>query len=55
MSDQDLEKKWKEMVQETFDKFIEKNFAGPKEAPPSCYGTGDDKDWCIFCKYRDGC
>lgn len=55
MSDQDLEKKWKEMVQETFDKFIDENFGGTKPGPPSCYGSGDGKDWCVFCEWKADC
>lgn len=55
MSDQDLEKIWKEMLQETFDKFINEYFPGPKAGPPSCYGSGADKEWCFGCNWRETC
>jgi hypothetical protein len=56
MSDQDLEKKWKEMLQETFDKFIDENVGIPKRpGPPSCFGSGDDKEWCVLCNWKDSC
>ena len=55
MNDQDLEKKWKEMAKETFKRFVDENIGLDSEARPKCYGSGDDRSYCLFCEWQSSC
>jgi hypothetical protein len=56
MDQKELERKWKEMLGETFDRFIRENVGYKEGTPyPACYGTGDNKPLCAACSHRNTC
>ncbi len=56
MDQEELNRKWNELLEEAFDRFIREN-VGIREGgiEPACYGTGDAKPQCIVCKFRGAC
>ena len=52
----DLEKKWDELVKQTFDQFINE-YIGRKEEqePPKCYGSGNNQVFCQYCEWKPTC
>lgn len=56
MSNEELDKKWNEIIQEVFDKFIQENVGYEGDSgQPVCFGTGNDRPYCVFCDYRKSC
>jgi hypothetical protein len=56
MDRKELDKKWNELLQEAFDRFIRENVGYKEGTPyPACYGTGDEKPQCVSCKYKNAC
>lgn len=56
MDQEELEKIWEEMMQETFNTFIEQHVGyEPKGDKPTCYGSGDNMHWCFQCNYKSTC
>jgi hypothetical protein len=53
-----LEQMWEETLKEAFDSFIEENIGyktGEEGEQPACYGTGDEKKFCLICPYVQSC
>jgi len=56
MDEKKLTEIWEQMTQETFNDFIKENVGyEAKGDKPACYGSGDDKPWCIRCNYQATC
>ena len=56
MNTEELEKKWEEAAKATFDAFIKDNVGYKGESDqPDCFGTGDDRKYCVACAYRSQC
>ena len=56
MDQKELDRKWNEMLGETFDRFIRENVGYKEDSPyPACYGTGDAKSQCVVCSHKNSC
>ena len=56
MPNDELEKKWNEIVQQAFHTFIQENVGyQEKSDQPVCYGTGDNKSYCQVCPFQKTC
>jgi hypothetical protein len=56
MDQKELDKKWSEMLRETFDRFIRENVGYKEGTPyPVCFGSGDNQPRCTACNLRSNC
>lgn len=58
MDQSELDAKWEAALTATFNTFIKDNI-GYKEVDgqeaPECYGTGDDRSYCVRCDFQPTC
>ena len=57
MDQEILDQKWDEMAKATFNQFIS-DYVGTKdenEGKPDCFGTGNDRKYCVYCPYKPSC
>lgn len=50
-----LEERWKELVKETFEDFARTEIGLDSEGRPACFGSGDNKEFCIWCDWQPYC
>ena len=57
MDEDKLKEIWTEMQKETFDAFIKENigYSDTKGTLPKCFGSGDDRPWCMNCAIQISC
>ena len=55
MGNEELQKKWNDLMKETFQRFVDENIGTDDDGRPKCYGTGDGESWCQVCFYRPTC
>jgi hypothetical protein len=56
MNTEELEKKWEETAKAAFDAFIRDNIGYKSDSDqPTCFGTGDERKYCLPCPYKRTC
>jgi len=56
MDKEALKKKWQQLQEEAFERFLKEDLGAVSESePPVCYKSGNGDPWCSVCTFHPTC